>query len=67
MTLNPQACAPGQEQHEKFKPAHRRGQTFVQFDYRAPDGELFSCVKKTLADCRAARDAWEAGRAAKMV
>jgi len=31
----------------------------VQCDYRPPtDGELFSCVKPTLDECREARDEW---------
>ena len=37
----------------------RRKRTLVQYDYRHPtDGELFSCVKPTLDECRAARDKW---------
>ena len=33
--------------------------TLVQYDYRHPiDRELFSCVKPTLEECRAARDKW---------
>jgi hypothetical protein len=56
--------APGQEQYEEFQPASlRRGQTRVQYDYRAPDGELFSCVAKTLEDARGRRDAWLKNRA----
>ncbi|MCB6981429.1 DUF3873 family protein, partial [Bacteroides uniformis] len=29
-----------------------------QYDYRHTDGELFSCVKPTLDECRATRDKW---------
>ncbi|WP_289751643.1 DUF3873 family protein, partial [uncultured Bacteroides sp.] len=37
----------------------RRKRTLVQYDYRHPiDRELFSCVKPTLDECRAARDKW---------
>ncbi|KAB3914764.1 DUF3873 domain-containing protein [Bacteroides uniformis] len=37
----------------------RRRRTLVQYDYRHPiDRELFSCVKPTLDECRAARDKW---------
>jgi hypothetical protein len=32
------------------------------YDFRAFDGELFSTIKPTLAQCRAARDEWEAKR-----
>jgi hypothetical protein len=35
---------------------------YFQYDYRHYDGELFSCVKKTLEACRAARDEWIARR-----
>ena len=45
----------GTEKYERF----RRRRTLVQYDYRHPtDGELFSCVKPTLDECRAARDKW---------
>lgn len=30
----------------------------VQYDYRAADGTLFSCTRKTLKLCRIARDNW---------
>ena len=51
--------APGQEQYETFT-SHlgRKPQRMVQYDYRHTDGRLFSCVRRTLGDCRAARDAW---------
>lgn len=53
--------APGQEQYEYFrtpKRPGRPGQKRVQYDYRRPDGELFSCVAPTLDAARARRDAW---------
>ena len=49
----------GQENWKNFclnfgrKPKHR-----IQYDYRHTDGELFSCVKNTLEECRDARDKW---------
>lgn len=46
-------CPKGTENYEKFK--HGR-KTYIQYDYRNEDGELFTCVKPTLADCRKARD-----------
>ena len=49
----------GTEKYEKFQTGiGRRKQTLVQYDYRHTDGELFSCVKPTLDECRAARDKW---------
>jgi hypothetical protein len=55
--LSPQNLAPGCEQHEEFYSSalHR---DLVQYDYRHTDGVLFSCVKRSLEDCRAARDRW---------
>ena len=35
-----------------------RGQIYFQYDYRHTDGELFSTVAKTLAECRRRRDGW---------
>lgn len=47
----------GTEKYEKFQLGRRR-KNLVQYDYRHTDGELFSCVKPTLDECRAARDKW---------
>ncbi len=52
--------APGQEQYEYFRGSKRPGKPapkLCQYDYRHPDGERFSCVGKSLEDCRAKRDA----------
>lgn len=57
----------GQEQYEEFKTRlGRKTVKRVQYDYRTPDGELFSCVGADLAACRAKRDAWLAARGAKV-
>ena len=49
----------GQENYEAFADKRRnRTKTFMAYDYRHIDGELFSCIKPTLEECRAARDAW---------
>lgn len=54
---------PGQEQYEVFfAGVGRRQKKMVEYDYRHTDGELFSCVKLTLAACRAARDEWLSGK-----
>ena len=46
----------GTEKYERFQLGiGRRKRTLVQYD---TDGELFSCVKPTLDECRAARDKW---------
>lgn len=57
-------CPPGEESWEEFQ--RRAGfcgtRTCVQYDYRTPDGELFSTVAPSLEDCRARRDKWLAKR-----
>lgn len=51
----------GEERYERFYSKAVRGYR-VQYDYRTPDGELFSCVAKTLEAARTRRDEWLAGR-----
>lgn len=52
-------CPAGQEQHEEFAwPSEHPRRTSIQYDYRAPSGELFSTVAPTLEICRQRRDAW---------
>jgi hypothetical protein len=46
-------CPNGAERYESFK---TRGKVYYQYDYRAESGELFSCVKPSLQQCRNARD-----------
>jgi hypothetical protein len=48
---------PGQEQFENFY-SHVFKARRIQYDYRTPDGKLFSCIGKTLDECRAKRNAW---------
>lgn len=48
-------CQPGKEQYETFT---MQGKKYVQYDYRTESGELFACVKPTLAECRQKRDLW---------
>ena len=49
----------GTEKYECFQSGFgRRKRTLVQYDYRHTDGELFSCVKPTLDECRTERDKW---------
>lgn len=47
-------CPNGTEQYETFRGT--RGRQLYQYDFRYEDGELFSCVKPSLEECRAARD-----------
>ena len=39
-----------------FSPITKKN--LVQYDYRHTDGELFSCVRQSLEECRAKRDEW---------
>ena len=55
---------PGREQWEEFYSPTLRAR-LVQYDYRTPDGALFSCVRRTLDKCRASRDKWLAEQAQK--
>jgi hypothetical protein len=49
----------GQEQYESFfRKVKGKNKKYCQYDYRHMDGELFSCVKATLEECRAERDLW---------
>jgi len=63
MAYNPQMLAPGQEHYEAYTSRiKRKPQKRVSYDFRAQDGELFSCDRETLGLCRTARDLWERGR-----
>ena len=55
--LDPKNISKGEEQHEYYKDRVLR-KRLCQYDYRANDGTLFSCVRRTLEDCRLARDNW---------
>lgn len=61
MTINglSTCTAAGTEKYERFQLGiGRRKRTLVQYDYRHMDGELFSCVKPTLDECRQKRNEW---------
>ncbi|MDR2627348.1 MAG: DUF3873 domain-containing protein [Dysgonamonadaceae bacterium] len=52
-------CGAGEENYTTFRPSHRSGTVFYQYDYRTNDGgELFSTVAPTLEQCREKRDQW---------
>ena len=50
-------CPPGEERYESFF-SEITGRIMIQYDYRTLDGKLFSCVRKTVEDCRLLRDQW---------
>ncbi|MCX4355885.1 MAG: DUF3873 family protein [Oscillospiraceae bacterium] len=58
--LDPRSLENGEEQYETFERrcGLRERKVLVQYDYRDAVGELFSTVKPTLDECRAARDEW---------
>jgi hypothetical protein len=49
---------PGEEQYETYTCSWSARTPRVQYDYRAEDGELFSCVAPTVHACRCRRDLW---------
>lgn len=59
--MKPDQLQPGQEQHEEFISTISK-RTLIQYDYRATDGTLFSCVAKTLEAAHARRDEWLAAK-----
>lgn len=57
----------GEEKYEKFTTrVGRKSRTMYQYDYRTPDGELFSCVAPSLEACRMRRDSWLEKQGAKV-
>lgn len=51
-------CSTTQAGKEQFEEYEHRGQTFFQYDYRHPNGDLFSCVAKSVIEAQAKRDLW---------
>jgi hypothetical protein len=51
-------CQAGQENYTTFVSGTFRGKKYCQYDYRMPEGTLFSTVAKTLKECRKRRDEW---------
>ena len=50
-------CKKGQERYEMFTTRYRGNNVkMYQYDYRADDGSLFSCVAPSLEECRRRRD-----------
>ena len=45
----------GAEKWEEFRVNRKR---HIQYDYRHIDGELFSCVGRTLIDCQLKKEQW---------
>ena len=52
-------CASGYENYTTFTTRlGRKSVKRVQYDYRTPEGVLFSCVGKDIEDCRRKRNEW---------
>ena len=45
------------EQYERFY-SPLIHQKLIYYNFRTPDGKLFTCISRTLANARARRDAW---------
>lgn len=73
MALNPQKLQPCEEQYERYYARVLHSRNYhddgyrVQYDYRDSDGELFTCVKRTVIECRQERDYWLAEKAKRAV
>ena len=48
-------CQVGRESYETFRTT--KGER-IQYDYRTQDGDLFSCIAKSLEEARKRRDDW---------
>lgn len=48
----------GSENYQTIKLAAMPRKTFVQYDFRHTDGELFSTVASSLEICRKRKDEW---------
>ncbi len=52
-------CEAGKENYTTFSmQLGRKRVKRMQYDYRTPAGDLFSCVGSDLNDCRRKRDEW---------
>lgn len=50
-------CPKGQEHYQEYYSAILR-KDLIQYDYRTPEGELFSCIAPTVEIARKRRDNW---------
>ncbi|MFR9543607.1 MAG: DUF3873 family protein [Rikenellaceae bacterium] len=57
-------CPIGEERYKYFDltPRPRRRGRYIQYEWRSPTNELFSCVAPTLEQCREKREVWIKGR-----
>jgi hypothetical protein len=53
-------CDLGQESYETYHSAIQK-KDMVQYDFRTPEGKLFSTIAPSLEVCRARRDKWQKG------
>jgi hypothetical protein len=49
------SCPPGQEKHSEFI---FRKNKLIHYDYRTPEGVLFSTIQNSLREAQMARDRW---------
>lgn len=54
--LEVKGLLPCNEQYEEYKDF--QGRTLFQYDYRAEDGKLFTCVRECIAECIEAKNKW---------
>lgn len=55
--LDANRLSPGESQDQEFVSAVNK-RTYIQYDYRDKDGELFSCVRRDIVECIRMRNDW---------
>ncbi len=61
-SINQNGCSLCKEGKENYTTFEYKGQEMYQYDYRHPDGDLFSCCASSLEECRSKKDMWRAER-----
>lgn len=56
-------CEVGKENYTTSIAGAFRGTEYYQYDYRHTNGELFTCIGKSLEECRQKREVWLAENA----
>ena len=55
--LNPCNIETGCEQYEEFV-SHINGKTYVDYQYRHIDRQIFGCIRPTIEQCSEAKEVW---------
>lgn len=58
MKFDVNGCSTCLEDSESYEEFYSHGKKRVQYDYRTPDGDLFSCIADNLTSAREKRERW---------